>query len=307
MAETGIDYSNWRPPGGAAQLQAAGVKFVARYIYPLSANYPKALTPLEILDLAAHGIAIVLVFEENVADYLGGYAQGVIHAGRIAQALADLKIPPGTPVYIAIDTEVLPGNFAQAAAYLQGIKDHLPGTPLGLYTEGALIEAMFAAALIQYGWESMSKAFLGNGSPTAHTVEVQLAGQRIPGLPGDYDVDTALVDDYGQTPRPNPAGQEAPPPKVMPAHFPPEQFSFADVLYVEGKGCWGLQYDWGVITLGGSFHGTMHGNPAVAGRVPARIIPAGAEIPGANPPLHEYPPTAVYEIIDTAGERYLPA
>jgi len=82
-----------------------------RYIAPLSWGWPKALTALEILDLGLHGIQVALAFEVGIADYTGGYGKGQAQAGDIAQALADLKIAPGTPVYIAIDTEVAPANF----------------------------------------------------------------------------------------------------------------------------------------------------------------------------------------------------
>lgn len=300
-----IDYSNWRPPGGAAELKAMGVTGVVVYIAPAAWNWPKAIKPLELVDLVMHGISYTLVFEINTSDYLGGAATGQQHGQWIAQALADLNQPAGTPVYIAIDTNVLPANFSVAEAYLNGIKSVVPNTPLGLYGNGGLIEDVATKGIVVYGWESESRAFYGNGSPTLHTDVVQIFGETVPGLAGSYDVDHTLVQDWGQMPRPT-AVIAAPPAKVLPAHYPPEQFQFADVLWVPDKGCWGMQYDWGVITLGGSFHGTMHGNPSVAGRVPARIIPAGSDLAGANPPLHQYGPNDVYECVATSGERYLP-
>jgi hypothetical protein len=100
-----------------------------------------------------------------------------------------------------------------------------------------------------------------------------------------------------------------PPPKVPPQFNPPKQYRFVSQLRIDPPklqwGSWGLQPDWGVITFAGPFGGTMHGNPAIIGRTPSRIIPKGLIVPGAAPPLTSYPADAIYECLATSGERYL--
>lgn len=314
MTDIVLDYSNWRPPSPQSLL-SAGVVGVSRYIAPQAWGWPKAVTPSELAGLLAAGVQVALNFEAGQADYLGGFNTGVNHAHAIATALAELGVHSDTPVYVSIDTNVAVSGFGTAESYLSGLKQVLGPRPLGLYGEGALIEDCVAKGLVVYGWESESTSFPGNNQLTPHTVLVQRFGESVPLAGANADVNHVVKPDWGQLPRPAPPGP--PPPKVPQQYNPPKTDTYVSILRMDQQpvagtgqlvtGTWELQPDWGVITRAGSFYGTMHGNPAVLGRTPALILPAGAPFPGANPPLASYPDWAVYECIATSGERYLPA
>jgi hypothetical protein len=109
---------------------------------------------------------------------------------------------------------------------------------------------------------------------------------------------------------PPPPPKPKPEVKVKPQYDPPREYKFVSMLRIDppspDAGTWGLQPDWGIITFAGPFLGTMHGNPAVAGRTPSLLVKVGTKVDGANPPLASYPEWARYECIASSGERYLP-
>lgn len=113
----GVDYS-WSRPGGA-NLAAAGVRFVSRY---LSHDQRKNMSPAERDDLHAHGIAILLNWElyatrpyAEVDDYGVGLKDGR-EAGQQAKALG---YPVGLAIYASVDTDIT-NQWADVFAYLRG-------------------------------------------------------------------------------------------------------------------------------------------------------------------------------------------
>lgn len=302
MAGEVLDYANWRPPGGAKQLKAAGVAGVVRYIMPARFQWPKALTPLELMDLTFNGLGVAFNFERNERDYRGGFDGGYANGLLAQEAMVELgQDDPGIPVYVSIDTGVYGSDLEIARRYIDGFFTTCKHAR-AVYGEPAVI----ARGNTSLGWATNATAWPGD--PAAKIVLQQHYNQFLPGLPGAYDLNTVKAADWGQIPRPTAPPVPAPPTevKVKPQFDPPQKLTFVSRLEIPGKGAWGLQPDWGVITLAGRFAGTMFGSTAVKGRKPSRIVPAGAAVPGANPPLPSYPSWALYECIAESGERYLP-
>lgn len=97
----------------------------------------------------------------------------------------------------------------------------------------------------------------------------------------------------------------APGGKTVDFRFNPPIDTLVDAL-VTSEGAWGLTADGGIFTFSGQFHGAPNGQAYFAGRLAARLVVPGTVVANANPPLKNYPASAVYEVIDTAGERYIP-
>lgn len=199
---TVLDYSNWRP-SSPQQLKNAGVEGVVRYIAPASWGWPKAITASELAGLEAAGLGVAFNFEAGTSDYTGGTSKGSQQGQQAAQAMHELGLTNDVPVYLSVDTDVPQSNFGLALSYIKAFHQACGHVP-GLYGEGALIEFAAGAGFCRYGWESESKAFPGNSSPTPHTVLVQQYGQQVPGLPGAYDVNQPLAADWGQRHAPAP-------------------------------------------------------------------------------------------------------
>jgi hypothetical protein len=310
-----LDYANGRPPGGAKQLKAAGVAGCIRYIKPAKFQWPKALTPLEVIDITWNGLGLAFNYENNALDYRGSYAAGKANGFEAYVAMNELSQgDPHIPVYVSIDTEVQVDDFDTARQYVEGFKSSCRHR-IGVYGESALIAFLQQRGDCEFGWLSESTSFPSDPSAKLHLK--QTYGKSVPGLPNfGYDYNDSLAVDWGQIPLISPPPPPPPPPnpdppfKVRPQFEPPRVLDFVSELRLDAPhanpGSWGLQPDWGVITLAGSFHGTMFGQDAVKGRRPALIVPAGLVVPGALPPLKSYPAWAVYECIATSGERYLP-
>jgi hypothetical protein len=204
---TVLDYSNWRPPSAQA-LKNAGVVGVMRYIAPAAWAWPKAITTHELTDLHSAGLQVGFNFEKNPGDWNSGYTGGTQNGVAAATAMKELGIPTSIPVFFSYDEEIAPGSFPAVANYHRGCRDAMQGRPADAYGEGALTEYLAGQGLLVRGWQSESTSFPGNSVTQPHTVLVQHYGQQVPGLAGDYDVNTIIKTDWGQYPSPVSPPQE---------------------------------------------------------------------------------------------------
>jgi hypothetical protein len=97
---TGLDYSARRLPG--ASIRAAGYKFVNRYLWFPGQRYP-ALNAAEYRDLAANGIEVHAIYEQNTNDPAGGYDAGVRMATQAVASARDAGLPLGHTIYMCAD------------------------------------------------------------------------------------------------------------------------------------------------------------------------------------------------------------
>lgn len=179
-----VDYSFTKPT--IAQLVAAGIKYVGRYVGPPS--WGKTITQTEYDSLVAAGIEPWLVFEVGANDAAGGFGAGQVN-GRTALAY----VPQGYtgPIWVAADEEIVPGTslWTSALAYVQGFSSVVGAERTGVYGEGALCQACIdSGTALVGGWQSASTSFPGNSTTLPSTwIQQGLSGP----LPGT-DADTIL-------------------------------------------------------------------------------------------------------------------
>lgn len=273
----GVDYSFSRP-GGAA-LAAAGKHFAVRYL----SHSSKGLTQTEIKDLTAHGIAVVLVFEEQGGSSLGGFVRGVAdaHAAIVSQ-------PPGLtsptlPIYFAVDFDATSAQLPVVHDYFKGVASVL-GARTGVYGSYAVIN--YCKDVAPWLWQT----YAWSGSKVANGIHLYQYknGQTINGA--SVDLCRAWQDNYGQ----NSVITSIPPSttKVSPMFNPAEpmvaigRFRAADGTVV----ALGVKDDGSVFCEPSTYYrGGANGQAFFTGRHAALIQDNGQD---------------GYQIVDTAGEKY---
>lgn len=204
---TCVDYA-WGRPGGAA-LKAHGVTRVMRY---LSLDPTKNLTRSEALDLAAHGVAVGVVWETTAQRALAGHAAG---AGDAALALAQAHacgMPAGKPIYGAVDFDATPANQTQIDEYFKGWNTVVPAARTGVYGGYWTVSRTMQAGLARFGWQTT--AWSGGQWWTGALLQQRGGNVSINGV--DCDNNTVLGDvgtwfPVGSAPAPTPV-----PPPTLP-------------------------------------------------------------------------------------------
>lgn len=182
----GVDYSSGRP-GGAA-LKAAGKAFACRYVSHTAA---KNITKAEAADLAAHGVWTVLVWETTANRAAAGRAAGVADAQEAAAQAAAAGMPPGRPLYFAVDWDATP---AAVVPYFQGVASVLGLARTGGYGGYEVIKYLLDHKLITWTWQTAAWSD-GRWDARAH-IRQPATGARINGV--SCDNDTSMQPDYGQ-------------------------------------------------------------------------------------------------------------
>jgi hypothetical protein len=194
-----LDYET--QPATFAAMKANGASGGVVYIAPAAFGYPKAVKLAQVVAAVAGGFPLAFNFEQGTSDYLNGYSRGVTHGAAIEQAMHELQQASTQPVYLSIDTNVMPAQFPIAADYFRGAQS-ATSHPLDVYGTTALAAYLAAQGLIRRHWQSESRGFFGNLVSGPHTVLIQNYGQHVGTLGGSYDVNQAVAVDWGQYPRP---------------------------------------------------------------------------------------------------------
>jgi hypothetical protein len=188
----GVDYP-WRHPGGAA-LAAAGKEFAFRY---LSHDVSKTLMRPEADDLAAHGIAMAVVYEDAAQRATDGQQAGVndaVAAKRMTKGTlpgyTDLAMPDDRPIYFACDFDA---QWSQVQSYLAGAALAIGKDRVGVY--GGL-NVVTGAHNAGYKWLWQTGAWSHGLWHPAAQVRQLIETQTIGGV--ECDVDVAMTTDYGQ-------------------------------------------------------------------------------------------------------------
>src|SRR5260221_5136626 len=124
----GVDYSLARPP--LPLLHAAGVVFVVRYL-SWEPN-PKVVTRAEAEAILGVGFELVLNWEYDARDMLGGQKAGEVQAAEAARQVKALGLD-GAPVYYSADFDAAPADQAAVDAYLDGAAAVRGRDLLGMY------------------------------------------------------------------------------------------------------------------------------------------------------------------------------
>jgi len=174
----------------AGTIKSLAYDFVARY---LSQSHWKSVTPSETTALAAAGLNLVLVYEDDPTDagYFS-YDRGQADATRAAQQADLLAAPPGTALYFAVDYDAAANDITGVITqYFTGIADALTAHAAnntaynaGVYGSGATCAAITAAGLAQYSWLAQSTGWAGHATYSTWSIRQHMPA-TIAGLPAD--------------------------------------------------------------------------------------------------------------------------
>jgi hypothetical protein len=192
----GLDYAGGRISG--ADLKAAGVTFVCRYLSDGGANLPnKQLTPAEAADLTAAGIEIVSNWETTANMMLGGYSQGTADANAARAQQIKCGGPPGATIYFSCDFDEAPSQQAAINAYLQACCDVLGGPGnVGIYGSYYVGMRALNAGVCSYLWQTEAWSGGSVDSRVAIIQRNQVGYRTVSGV--QCDINEAHADDIGQ-------------------------------------------------------------------------------------------------------------
>lgn len=189
MTIEGVDFSWARP--APQDLLNAGKRFVYRYIGVDVGG--KSATRAELDEYTGAGLAVILGYEEDGQELLGGYAAGVRIGHAIQAALDDLGYPDAV-VLANADFDATEAQQEPINAALDGIASVISLDRTGLYAGYWVIKRAFDAGKITYAMQTYAWSG-GNWDPRAQ-VQQYSNGQQIDG--SDVDLDRATAAQFGQ-------------------------------------------------------------------------------------------------------------
>lgn len=179
------DYTHRIAP---ADLRAAGVVGVCRYLsYPVPSG--KVIGRAEYDELVAAGFHVVLNWEYDARDWLGGASAGAAHGKEAARQAKALGHPAGRPLPGSADLDMTWAQWTSygrpyALAYRNAVHDG--GYDAGAYGHTDLLGWCYDLGGFGLLWQSMSTAFAAGRnatrSPLAHLWQrrrVTVAGQQV--------------------------------------------------------------------------------------------------------------------------------
>lgn len=153
----GCDYVSGPTP---AQLKAAGMGFVVRYVS--TPGNPKNLTLTEAKELHQAGLGIVLVFETTANRALGGLKAGRTDAKSARAQAKQIGYPDAAPIYYAVDFDMQPDQAKKVVGYFVGAASVDGHANVGVYGGLAAVKAVLDAKACLYAWQTYG----WSGSPT---------------------------------------------------------------------------------------------------------------------------------------------
>jgi hypothetical protein len=186
----GVDYSWARPsPSG---LAAAGYTFASRYVSFDTTG--KNLTASEASALRAAGIDIVVNWETNADDALGGSSAGVRDATEAARQAAAAGQPSSRPIYFSIDFDAQASQQPAINAYFDGVASVIGAARVGAYGGYNPIKRLFDAGKIRWGWQT----FAWSGGLWDARAQLRQVQNNVTIAGGACDIDQAMATDFGQ-------------------------------------------------------------------------------------------------------------
>jgi hypothetical protein len=193
----GVDYSTAPTEANITALRAAGITFVSRYLSYSTNPRGKNLTTTEVGWLRRHGISIVSNWEwygDWLHDYSGGFGRGQEHAETAAAQHLGLGGPPTRPIYFSTDFDPTAAQMPTVADYYRGVASVIGLARTGAYGGYRTIKYLFDHGVIRWGWQTYAWSG-GQWDPRAQVRQTRNS-VALAGL--DVDLDTAMVDDFGQ-------------------------------------------------------------------------------------------------------------
>lgn len=189
----GIDFAFASPLPTPAELIAAGVGFVCRY---LSTDTAKDLSGDEFAAYRHAGLDVVMVWETTANWMLGGRAAGIDAATEAETLRTSIGVPGTPPMYFACDFDATPTDQVEINDCLAGINSVIGKSRSGMYGGFWPLSRAFDAGLITYGWQTPS----WSGGQWDSRAQLRQVGFNVTVAGITVDLDTALVADFGQVP-----------------------------------------------------------------------------------------------------------
>lgn len=174
----------------AAQLKAAGIHFVCRYLS--TPGNPKNITKAEVTHLHLAAISIVLVFETTANRALAGRAAGKTDANAARGQARVLGVPDTVPLYFAVDFDPVGAELSRITDYIQGAASVLGIRGTGVY--GGIDACKACATSCHWFWQTYAWSG-GKWFPGNH-IEQYKNGAKIAGH--SVDLNRAVKASYGQ-------------------------------------------------------------------------------------------------------------
>jgi len=152
-ATKGIDCAVPLTAEKAKEMAAAGMRFVCRYLVPVSMAW-KRLTRAEAEAITAAGMKIVSVFQRGANDAAGGAPNGTRDGKAAYQEAKAIGQPAGTAIYFAVDFDAQPKDYDAIEAYLRAAAKELPGYNVGVYGSYAVVEEMARRGACAHFWQT---------------------------------------------------------------------------------------------------------------------------------------------------------
>ena len=187
----GLDYSMGMP--AIADMKAAGVEFVCRYVGYTSPELPqtKILTRAEASSITRAGMALVSNWEWTADRALQGYDIGRWDAQEADKRHRACGGPADRPIYFSVDDGV---NGALTADYFRGIASVIGLARTAAYGDDQVLAYLFDNKLITWGWQTYAWSG-GAWEPRAH-IQQYANGMSMSGLQVDWN--RSMKTDFGQ-------------------------------------------------------------------------------------------------------------
>ena len=187
----GIDYASARP--NLDEVKNDGFVFVARYVCGLVGT--KVITKAEADDIRAHGLGLVLVYEQYIERPLEGRVAGAQDAiVALAQSIA-AGFPKDKPIYFAVDFDARPAQQPAIDEYLRGAAEVLGLSRVGVYGGINLIDRCFASKTASFYWQTGAWSY---GKESVHANFVQMTSLNGTVVGGQkVDINETRKDDWG--------------------------------------------------------------------------------------------------------------
>lgn len=187
----GIDYASARPD--LDEVKSKGYVFAARYVCALLGT--KVITKEEADDIRAHGLGLVLVYEQYIYRPREGRAAG--HADAVV-ALAQARaagFPEDRPIYFAVDFDARPADQPAIDEYLRGAAEVMGLARTGVYGGINLIDRCWASKTATWFWQTGAWSY---HKESVHAHLVQMTAQNGTVIGGQkVDIDETRQDDIG--------------------------------------------------------------------------------------------------------------
>jgi len=151
----GFDCATPLTAAQARLFASQGFTFVGRYL--AEAGSWKRLSPAEALRITEAGLYIVSFFERYANRVREGAGAGEIDGKLALQYAKEVRQPPGSVIYAAVDYDAPVRDYDAIAAYLEAFDAEIVGYELGVYGSYSVVKAMHergaANKLMQtYAW-----------------------------------------------------------------------------------------------------------------------------------------------------------